>query len=260
MAIYNWKENCEKILKTKQYTTYKKSFYEQIVFIKYLQNQDKSKEEVYNIWINTKSPQLHILQEDNNNIEINLLYHILWKKAENCKVLNKEPTKIKLFQEEIDYINSLYCEEWFRKYLIGLLFFYKFFNSSYLILTKDINIDILSKLNKKEFTDRQIQIANEYREKYSLYITQVKNVQNNQERALQINYCYKEGVLINEYTDPLQFTEVFSLLKKGTALCEKCKTIYTINARTKRDICLECYKKERQQYINNFKKQKRKNL
>jgi len=127
-------------------------------------------------------------------------------------------------------------------------------------LTKDINIDILSKLNKKELTNRQIQIANEYREKYSLYISQVKNIKNNQERALQINYCYKEGVLINEYTDPLQFTEVFSLLKKGTALCKKCKMEYIINARTKRDICLECYKKERQQYINNFKKQKRKNL
>ena len=46
-------------------------------------------------------------------------------------------------------------------------------------------------------------------EKKYIYNTS-KNVQNNQ--ALQINYCYKEGNFKN--TDPLQFTEVFPFTKK----------------------------------------------
>lgn len=258
MGIYNWYENCEYILKTQQYTTNIKSFYEQIVFITYLRNQNKTKEEIYNIWQNTLSPQILILKEEESNIEISLVFKILWEKSEKCVVFKIKTFPIKIFKEEIDYINSLFCEHWFREYLLGLLFFHKFFNIDHLVLTKEINKDILHTINKKELNERQIKLANEYRKKYSLYTSKVHRINGKQERVMKINYCLTEGNIINTFKNPLEFKEIFNLLSEGTQTCETCRKTYEITSNNKKNLCLDCYKTSRQKYINDYKRQKRK--
>ena len=96
-----------------------------IILFKYLEDQEKkTREEVKQFWLTTDSIYLTNIPDDDKDKWIDIQFEKIWKlRTKNAInfVEGKMVYNFPIYQEEIDYINSLNCSTWLRKALLLLL-------------------------------------------------------------------------------------------------------------------------------------------
>lgn len=235
--IFDWEENCEKILQTKKYTTESHQFMEQAVLFKYLYDEGKTKDEIYNIWLETESK---LLEKSNGDIEdINFIFGKLWSAASHWKIVKNN--SIVIYQEEIDYINSLEVFGWIKEYLLALLCIYKYYGKKWCKYDSKIKAFCFSVTSVKREREEHKSKLKECFDKYAPYSISIIDTT----LSYKLNFVVTEGHVVMEIPNPRYVPTVIKLIK-NQKICEACGQPFEYTSQTiKNRLCPACKKRER---------------
>lgn len=243
--IFDWEENCRKIIQTKRYTTNSHQFREQAVLFRYLHNLGKTKDEIFDFWKTTDSK---LLQQANNDEEdINYIFGKLWSASSYWKMTSNY--SIKIYQQEIDYINSLPVYLWLKQYLLALLCIYKFYGKKWCKYDSKIKAFCFSVTSAKREREEHKEKIKNCLEKYHPYELSLIDTT----VSFKINFLCKDikATPIKEILNPRYIEEIIPLIKNERK-CEQCGEVFTYSSQTlSATLCESCRRKQRhkQQYL-----------
>lgn len=234
--IFDWGENSEKILRGEGYSTFHSRFKEQVAVVRYLLDKGFTKEEVYEEWKKTKPKDILYADDEHEKKEV---FGRVWRKAQRW--VNRFYSSVTIYQEEVDFINNMSVIMWIKQYILTLLCVYKYYRQTWCCYTNRI----------KCFCYSQTYVLNE-REEYTLKMCEcLKNyapyttVIHDSNVAFKMNFAQALGTPLATIKNPSQAQELFKYLK-DTRVCSQCGKTFEVNsAKLRRDICKECYRKNR---------------
>lgn len=256
------KINCQRMLSTKEFQTKYWHNEELCWLIKYLKLNRYSKENIYQNW---KFFRL----KDKNEYDEEMLYCDFKSFNKLSKtVVFKDRPKIFVYQEEINYINSLPIPLWIRQYVYFLLLHIK--------CTENIYYDCLPYYDYY----RLLPITDKHEKlRYNLLkkLKQLGIVENTEiiEKHKSLPICDENGFVvgiendvvvtdtrlkinlnINHYSEPIKiYVTILDALNdidkiNANYKCPICGKEYEFTKRMKRDICQSCYAKKRNKQKN----------
>lgn len=247
--IFDWDKNAELVLKNKEYTDQGKNEYlQQIQTCTFLLQRRLSKDIIFKTW--RQIPNHFINEVAADEYDIISYFNCIYKKAENnLSSYIKRQQRVKvlhIFQEEIDAINQMSADLSFRRYIFMLLGIFKFYfnyNGGHCYLD--------SKMRRYAF--EQGNPGKTYRSwSYSLMRKNfncgsvVKSITTKKGAISEIIILRTEGTTAIEYTTPDELIKHLNLIENRKITCTKCGKIFeSYSEKRKRDICDDCYKKER---------------
>lgn len=233
--IFNWIKNSENILTGKGYTTYRNQNMEQIALFSYLLKEGYTKEEIYEIWVDSSS--LSVIKTEGDEEQRMMIFNYLFTKAQ--KFVIPSTNSINIYQEEIDFINSMLVFKWIKEYILVLLCIYKFYNTEYCIFNNKLRRFCFSMTSQRREWSSSGEKLSDCVTRYHPYsiISKKENL------YLKMNFCRQEGKLIKTLSSPEEATQLYYLIKCEKK-CKDCGRIfnyssYTINS----EVCAECAKK-----------------
>lgn len=262
MRVYNWKYNCEQILKNDAYTTKNQIFKEQIYLVRYLLDQNNNDQEVaYNIW--KKIPSKYTV--GNSEYSIRGLFHVLLNKA--AKITAQDfIDKIVIYQGEIDYINKLDVHVNFKHFLLLLLAYSRSNNRSYNMWDHIIRSELLHLAGWKRVDEDILAQIAEWNHKYCLY--EVFSVVMHSGREV-VKHC--SNILLHydrvdekdaqyEFNTVEEVAQIFHKFAQQKRICPTCGVFFNISSKAKTDLCPACYtkyrKKRHAEIMRNSRKKK----
>ena len=253
--IFDWIENCKQIIQTKHFPNNdgqeKKSILQQhLILFRYLEEQEKkTREEVKQFWLTTDSIYLTNIPDDDKDKWIDIQFEKLWK-LRTKNVINfiegQMVYNFPIYQEEIDYINSLDCSTWLRKALLLLLACAKH-NKNGLLKYNNTTTAWIEKMidPTKKVRDKMLKIGM-LNVKYKLF--EFTNFGSSTNR-IRIKFMKNKGIPVAIVYSPNFMKDVLDLIKEKTVLCPGCKKYFVPTKQSKTRYCPECYKKNRNKYI-----------
>lgn len=256
--IFDWIDNCKKIITTKHFPNNdgqeKKSMLQQhLILFRYLEEQDKkSKEEIKNFWLTTDSIYLTTIPEDSKEKWIDIQFNKLWKLRTKNAINFVEGQMVynfPIYQEEIDYINSLKCDTWLRKALLLMLVCAKHNKTGILKYNNTTTAWIEEMIDPKyKVRNKMLKIGN-VNAKYKLF----KFVSfGSKVNKIKINFMKEKGTEAAIVYSPNYAQEILELIKPYTIKCKKCGKEFEPSPKNKTNLCPECYKEERNKYNAGF--------
>ena len=233
--IFDWGENCEKILNGEGYTTSKNQNMEQVALFRYLMDKNYDKEEIFEIWEETGGNILRGVKEDSE--EKQFIFEKLFNKALKWTMPPSNP--IYIYQEEIDIINSMIVLRWIKEYLLTLLCVYKYYNSEWCQYNDKLRRFCFSvNSQRREWSSLGAKLSDCVK-KYKPYDMFIKNGT----LMLKMNITKSDGEVVETIPNPSHVQELFHLIK-CEKVCKDCgKTFsyssYTVNS----EVCASCEKK-----------------
>ena len=246
--IFDWVENSAKVLKTKQYSTFHSRFREQVALVRYLLDQGLQKEEIYEKWKETNPHEIQYADDEQEKKEV---FGRVWRKAK--KWHNRFYSPITIYQEEIDFINSMSVILWIKQYILAMLCVYKYYHEAWCCYTNRIKCFCYSQTyvqnEREEYTLKMCECLKSYRP-YTTVIHD-SNV------AFKMNFAQMMGTPLITLHNPAYVQDAFQYLK-DSRICSKCGKAFEVNsAKLRRDMCEECYRKERARKQYELQKQSR---
>lgn len=236
--IFDWADNSQNILDGKGYTTKAHQTFEQIMLFRYLLDLGYTYDEIYKKWVETNSLLIQRTADDMQ--ERQKWFAKLLQGASKKKILTGN--KIKIYQEEIDFINSMNVSLWVKQYALAMLCVYKWYGKEWCPYDDKIKVFCYSVTDiKRESRDGIPKILSEAINEYNLFELKFSNTY----LSCKVNFQKNNGVVIEEINNPREVIELLSLLK-CEKVCKLCGKKYSYNYHTKHlDICPKCYKKQR---------------
>lgn len=263
--IFNWKANSIKVLQTGEYSRgdkweSKKEYTQQLFLCAYLSSLGWSRERIFEKWksIPNRDFESGALGEDEYENRFKLVYKkAMERKYSNNFTLNYDKEH-SIYQEEIDAINSLDTTYVFRKYLFNLLCIEKFYMDAEgkFEITSDIRAYCFYYANNKK----------NYAQGVSNMITASIKAGRPLETMCvrgkiygKLAFYKKSGNEIIKFKNPSEIIEKpHDFIKEPFGICPECGKVFPKNGYTKRETCADCYKKTRQNFINEYRRNKRK--
>ena len=210
--LLDYNKSIEQVLRTGKYLTKYKIFSEEMALCQYLYAEEKkSKEEIFEIWKKTENPMTESYSISHDEDELRASFNFVWNLAMQRNALystHYRPAKI--WQEELDYINSLPVAQWYRKYLVCLLALSKVFPSQpfpYSSLT--IESVILKKIGMEHEmkASKRMKMA-QWNNKLRLYEIVMNPLKSTMQMKVWIDYNIKDAGTTIDYTGtPLVVTD-----------------------------------------------------
>lgn len=253
--IFNWRNNCIKILQNNEYShndrwEIKEEYRQQIWLVAYLIRLGWDKEKIYNKWKTIPTFKLSA-SEGLHPEELEVYFDSLYSKgmitsgAPSFKKMNN--VRLTIFQEEIDAINSIVTSYEFRKYLLMLLAVYKYytftrgscyfdskvrgyaFESSNLDKKYGNYSEALINLNKEAGCPIQSKIVRQF-------------------HVSHLSFVATTGTPAIEFEDPGEIIKHLDVIELPVMTCSICGRPFTYTTKTKRNVCDECYQTQRNEY------------
>lgn len=266
-------DNCIRMLNTGQYQTEHFKTKEDWWLIKYLRNkytkselsEKEIKDEIRNIWEPIYKTRFNKEEMASHDFYIDVYFQQAYGKCKNIS-LSQKYYPITIYQEELDYINSLPAPKWFREFIFIFLGHCKTIGSftckaapiaeymRYLTLSTNNRDAISSTIYDK------LKTFGLWKETSRITTTDGRYGEPTQIINVSFDFCFP---LFDTKTTAFVFYRQIDLLKRldlitNTYICESCGEEFEIKNRTQRLICDECYKKQRQKRKNFARDQKRK--
>lgn len=242
--IFDWSENSEKILRGEGYSTFHSHFREQVAVIRYLLDRGYSKEEIYERWKATAPKEILFADTEEEKREF---FGRVWRKAQ--KWTNRMYPPIVLYKEEIDFINAMDVVPWIKQYVLTLLVIYKYYGQTWCAYTNRIKCFCYAqtyvKIEREQYTLKLCDCIREY----CPYTTTIHDCS----VAFKVNFAQCLGTRLDSIPNPSQVQKLFKYLK-SEKICTCCGKSFQVSSKVKRTVCDSCYKKQRQQYINQWKR------
>lgn len=262
--IFNWKANSIKILQTGEYSRgdkweRKKEYSQQLFLCAYLSSLGWSRERIFEKWksIPNKDFENGSLGEDEYESRFKLIYRrAMEKKYSNACTLNYDGEHW-IYQEEIDAINAIDATWAFRKYLFNLLCIEKFYMDAEgkFEITSDIRAYCFACANNGKLYNKSADnmIKSNIKAGRPLETFCVRG-----KVYAKLKFYRKSGKEVLTFKNPAEaIAKADLLIQKPFGICPECGRRFEKNGYTKREICEECYKKERQDRKNARKRMKR---
>lgn len=244
--IFDWKSNCENILKTGEYTTRNHQYTEQVVLFRYLIDRGLAQDEIYEKWSNTNSILYNKIKDD--SVEINFHFWRIYRMAQKWEI--KTYNKIIIYKSELDFINSMNVVRWIKEYVLTMLCIYKYYGLSWCKYDKDIKRFCYSVTYQKRERVKTIEKLSEAFNKYNICtFTVASSVPH-----YKINFIsnVKDDVIVGQIDNPRQAPDLMGLIK-CERVCPVCGKTYEYTSKNYHiDMCPECVKHER--YKRNYQK------
>lgn len=236
-VIFDWESNSLKIMETGRYSTNNRQYLEQLNLISLLIEQGYDKQSIYSIWKNTDSLILSKIKDDID--EIDFVFNRIYLNAKSWKV--SKGNQIKIYQEEIDYINSLEVLPWIKEYLLALLSVYKFYSKPWCLYSEDIRRFCFSTTYYGRERDKMRIHLSDCLNRYEPY--RIYTGENG--AYFKCNFAKETGELLVTIEEPRQVQETFKYIK-NEKVCNECGNKFEYNSKTIRnELCPECSKKLR---------------
>ena len=249
MRIYDWYENSERIIQNNAYSSKNQLLKEQIYLVKYLTEQGLTDDEVFDVWMQIPSKYIEAFS---NKRELREWFdkHIVTT-AHAIKDL-KPSNGIAICKSEIDYIDSLDVEVYFKKFLLALLAYSRLGIRKYVKWDRFIRSDLLKMAGLSRVRESTIAQMAQWNRKYLLYDTTPVVFHNKQHIELLNNILlhYDTGnVEAAEYRLPSveDISILFDKLHERIKICTKCGQGFYVSSKSQTELCPECYKKQRRQ-------------
>lgn len=255
--LIDYNKSIEQVLTTGTYPHKYKIFSEQMAVFQYLYTeQKKTKEQIYEFWKTTDTPITNSYRETREEDDLKAMFNFIWNLAMSRNSLyTTHYREAKIWQEELDYINSLPIAQWYRKYLVCLLALAKTFPSQpFPYTTLTIESVILKKCGlQKEMKDTKRQKMANWNNELHLYDIQWPRFGGPLQMKVLIDYNIKDaGGSINYNGTPLVITDVdltgiekvLDMCAPGSVNCKMCgKQIFVgPNYQEKYPLCEKCQK------------------
>ena len=164
--IFDWADNSQNILDGKGYTTKAHQTFEQIMLFRYLLDLGYTYDEIYKKWVETNSLLIQRTADDMQ--ERQKWFAKLLQGASKKKILTGN--KIKIYQEEIDFINSMNVSLWVKQYALAMLCVYKWYGKEWCPYDDKIKVFCYSVTDiKRESRDGIPKILSEAINEYNLF-------------------------------------------------------------------------------------------
>ena len=263
--IFDWIENCKQIIKTKHFPNSdghekKTMMLQHIILFKYLEDQEKkTREEVKQFWLTTDSIYLTNIPDDDKDKWIDIQFEKLWKLRTKNAINFVEGQMVynfPIYQEEIDYINSLDCSTWLRKALLLLLACAKHNKTGLLKYNNTTTAWIEKMINpNKKVRDKMLKIGM-LNVKYKLFeFTNFGSSTN----KIRIRFMKNKGTPVAIVYSPNFMKDVLDLIEEQMITCCLCKKKFIPSKKQQTNLCPDCYiiqrKKDRHKAIKRSHKE-----
>lgn len=264
--IINWKKHCEKVretrlLSTKDVSDKKKTYEQEVMFVKYLLFIGKDKTACFAEWSRIKNGIAHEFKKDIEQqlIQFRYIYNAALRTSDELLMANLEPVVI--YQEEVDYLNSLNAPSWMKQYWAIMLVNYKFQKQLFPKVKYNATLRAWAFRQIKGIQQRYSNHAESIRKQEEAIGTKIINSYVYNDRKARIYYnmscCQESGTPALELKDIDEAKKILTLISKNSKVCSVCGKHFTINSKTKRDLCDNCYKKYRRTYKTEFERKRR---
>lgn len=246
--IFDWAENSEKILRSGKYTTKVNQFMEQAMFCRYLRDRGKDRGDTFSLWL--KSFPLSVKRAHGDMEDIDYTFDRVWQYSERLQIFKHN--EIVIYQEEIDFINSMEVLSWVKEYMLTMLCIYKYYGEEWCRYDRKIKTFCYSATSiKRERTENTAKIT-ECINKYAPYELSIRS-RGNTALAFKMLFAKDRGVEVGRIPNPRHVEQLFVLLTNEKR-CTKCGRNFPYSSYTVKNIlCPRCYKKERHRKQNSRK-------
>ena len=237
--IFDWAENSEKILNGEGYTTKVHQTFEQIMLFCYLREKGCNKEQIFDLWIKTDSLLLQKISDDKDQRD-KYFGKLL---SDSTKYKIEKGNEIKIYQSEIDFINTMEVSMWIKQYVLTMLCIYKWYGKEWCIYNDKIKRFCYSCTSLKREFESSAEILFRALNQYHPYIVNTRN-QNSVFKILCENKSLEQNPIII-IKEPRKIFNILNLLKSEKK-CKICGEVFNYDHHTKHlDICHKCWKKKR---------------
>ncbi len=259
--IVDWARNSEQIFRTSRLTDNdpedRVCFYKQeAMLLKYLSARNYTDEQIYDIWCNiVNGNAIKSLGDPEGQ-------HRAFRWVRRCAQSPEYqfysctcPLKpIQIYQSEIDFLNNTQAPLWARQFWCALLVYYKF-------QRQNLNPQFDEVRKTQWVTNWAIRQVPEIQLHYShhqdilgkiqskmqqrVILDRVHHGQNHELRFFKPSFCAQDGTVICELQLLHELPKVLALISPPMAVCPLCGTPFEITPKTKRTLCLACWKIQR---------------
>ena len=254
--IFDWIENCEKIIKTKHFPNEdghekKTQLQQHFVLFNYLENQkNMSKEEIKNFWLETDSVYLQAIPDDDREDWIRIEFNKLWdmRKKSFINFSDGKQQKIynyPIYQEEIDFLNNLDCDTWIKKAFLLLLVCAKHTKTNKIKYNNTTRAWIENKICPGTRINNKLLKIGQVNVKYKLF--EYTSYGKEKYNYIKLHFIKDQGTPVAYVYSPNCVDEIIlSLIKDNTLICPQCGKEFIPSAKQQTQLCPKCYKIKRQ--------------
>ena len=250
--IFDWIKNCEDIYETKHFPNEdgqekKTMIFQHITLFKFLEEQKgMTKEEVKAFWLTTDSPILSEIPSDDYEewveVEFDKIWQMRLRSGLNFTDENRMVYNFPIYQEEVDYINSLDCDTWSKKALLLLLACGKHNKRGLLRYNYTTTAWIEKMIDPTKKVENKMLKIGMLNVKYKIFkFTNFGSSTN----KIKMNFMKNKGTPIAIVYSPNFMKDFLDLVKPYTITCKKCGKQFEPSPKGQTELCSECYKKQR---------------
>lgn len=255
--------NSKRLLSTNSFQTKKWHNEELVWLIKYLTTLGKSNDDIYETW-------KYFYKKDKPDYE-EADYQIVFKSFVKNSVKSKRVkyNKPYIYQEEVDYINSLPVPLWIRQYMFIILLhsrtvkqeefmFFQIDEYKHFLSIKNTNISLLQHQISKWLSQYNFAKKIEVKEHYDVMPDSDYGSIEYDVDCVDIKFLIRSPV--NNCSNKIKFETILDALNNiniyivSEMVCPICGERFLIKPKQKLYICDNCYKKHRQEAWRAFKK------
>ena len=255
--ILDWTTHCYYVYKTREFarddpSDNKSLFSQETHYLKYWILKGLDFKQIYLQWIRIKNGMAAAFKDD-PEMQV-ATFGKIYQAAQNIteKPFKQHYVPIKIYQSEIVFLNNIKAPKWVKQYWLIMLIYWKFASQH----TKYVEINTTlcnwamrqTDLKDKFFGHHQDTIA-QYNRLEDGYVLSSGIVNRRNIRNFWFGWAIEKS---NE-----EFVEIKSLDKckkalklidENTKICPKCGKKFIASAKSKTDLCPECYRLERRLY------------
>lgn len=232
--IFDWKENCKQILNGGGYTTKSHQTYEQIMLFRYLIDCGLSKDRIEDLWIETDSLIIQKTKDDQQ--ERNRWFGRILEAAAKKKI--EDGNEIKIYKEEISFINDLVVSKWVKQYILAMLCVYKYYGKEWCKYDNKIKRFCYSVTDTKKERESNSLILARIIKEYNLY--EINQCFNTVSFRMNINTDNKN--LLLSISNPREIGKILPFIK-NEKVCVECGDVFEYdNHNSHLNICPKCYR------------------
>lgn len=259
--IFDWVENCKQILQTKHFPNSdaqekKTMLFQHITLFKYMNDVlNLTRNQIFNFWLSTDSIYLQNIPRDDAKgwaiVEFNKIWILRKKSAINFEDTNSQKIyNFPIYQEELDFINSLDCSWWYKRALLLLLGAAKHNKSGLLKLnyTTTAWVEKTIDPNHKEREKmRKLGLLNARYHLFDSFFTFVQYGKKANANFVKVTYKLDKGEIAGVVYSPNYMKDILDLIPEDTIVCPGCGKKFVPTPKQQTEYCSECYKKIRKQ-------------
>lgn len=247
--IVDWKKHCEKIYETKELSIEctedrKHKVLQEIKYVVFLKdNMGFTWEQIFQEWKAIKNGRASIIGDDREWLDGEFRSNVMreyevYKKNGGLPIKELEP--IKIYQDEIDLINSQEAPKWCKEFWVALLINYKFVSQERKFVYKTKTVENWAlRITGSGYDTNKLRESPWWKYFRNIFVTKVVKSKVAYQPSQWMEASDKGSVAVT--LDSIEdYKQAFVLLEDIKCVCKKCGKEFQRKSMDKIEICPDC--------------------